>query len=886
MVEERKGKEDRGRILLALREYVDLGLPVIPLCSHDHVGYSEKHQATCKQAGKIPLIKGWREHKETTLEQVQSWMKEFKNINIGLPLGNVSGYVGIDIDGPYGEEMLEEMASDGDGGIPDTWQYTTGLGRRLLYEIPVGMQTKKYVNPHEDGDHNECSILCDGQQTVLPPSIHHTGRTYEWLEGYSPDDMDCAMAPAWLINLIKADNARNFGTINLSGNVGTPTPATQTSYVQPIVVSDTVLPSEFIEFEELEVDLLPPDTGYVGKDAKEQEEDSNKVTQQELMQVIQSGSRDNQMTRIIGSFCAQFRALGKDYVMIMAKNHNQIFCAPPLDEYAIEAKVNHFWETEQMKTAQFKGSLGGEEKAKRFAPGDVAQVAINLLEAQGYCLKVDAEHPVVWLTQKTQGPWFPIDSRSGGFYIHLKDALGDPEKGGDSTWTTIRHYKDAANALVIELRSAGRIWNVSTQDLDTQTITNFPYVPLAGGKLLDWRTGELHPWDPESNLTYVLPIEYDPQATAPYWEQRLKEWLPDAGSRDILQEFIGYSLIPYMGFEKALVIQGEGANGKSLFLETLQGLLGYKVVDSINMRNLFSRFGQADLVGKILNIVNEAGSEYLRGGNADDFKNLVSGGRVKADVKNLAPLTFNNTAKFVFASNHDIKTGDKSEGWLRRMLIVPFEQDFRNSTVPKYEIMEQLRSEYAGIFNWAIEGLRRLMKNQAFSDSVSAAKKKLAYMRDNDISADFFMHCLETFDLQSVSPEGRTIRSGTPSSLINHMFGQWIEYRESSVQKRTEHITKYLEKKHSLVKQRTTHTLIVKKVMTECWIGLRVNIRDTSFLEALISDPYAKYPELKDYAIKRLQEIDAENEHYVTTAVGSSNTPDGNLKEFPDSKAN
>lgn len=865
-------RKDRERILSALREYVDLGLPVIPLCAHNHEGYSEKHLATCAQAGKIPLIKGWREHESTSMEQVTSWIREFRNLNIGLPLGNISGYVGIDIDGVAGEDMLEEMADGED--IPNTWEYTTGAGRRLLYAIPVGMKTKKFVNMGK-GDHEECSILCDGQQTVLPPSIHYTGKIYEWTEDHSPDDIDCAEAPDWLLDLVREIPQKRFGTIDLSKPIPTLTPDNVGAYVAPLLVTDEVMPSEFMEFEALEVDLIPPDTDYVGKIAKDQEEDVNRVTEKELMQKISAGGRDNQMTKIIGSFCAKFRGLGKDYIMVMSKNHNQQFCDPPLDDYSIEAKVNHFWEMEKMKSSKFK-DLAGDSDKKRFSPSEVAQVVIESLEEQGYCLKVDREHPIVWACQKSYGPWQPMDSRSGSFFTHLRDALSDPELGGDPAWTTIRHYKDVANSVVVELRTQGHIWEINTTDQDTQTLTSYPYIPLAGGKLLNWRTGELLPWDPETNLTYVLPVEYDPVASAPAWDRRLKEWLPDEGSRHIMQEFIGYSLIPYMGFEKALVIQGEGANGKSLLLETIQGLLGYKVVDSINMRSLFSRFGQAELCGKILNIVNEAGSEYLRGGHADDFKNLVSGGRVKADVKNLAPITFNNTAKFIFSSNHDVKTGDKSEGWLRRLVIVPFDQNFRESKTPKFEIMEELRQEYPGVFNWAIEGLRRLMEQQGFSDSESASKKKATYVRENDISADFFSTCLELFDLASVHPEGKAVRSGTPTALINVLFGYWIEYRESTVQKKTEHITKYLERKHDLNKHRTTHTLLVNKVMTECWIGLRVNIRDTGFLELLINEPYHKFNELKDYAIKRLAEIDA-NDGYTGPSSNSSN-----VKEFPE----
>lgn len=843
-------KKGREGILNALQMYVDMGLPVIPLCSHDHKGYSPRHVQTCKQAGKIPLIKGWREQQVTTIEQVRSWIKEFPNFNIGLPLGSNSGYVGIDIDGYAGEDMLEEIS---DGDVPETWEFATGAGRRLLYTIPVGLATKKFVNPGE-GIHEECSIICEGQQTVMPPSIHHTGRIYQWEEGSSPEDIDCAPAPVWLLDLIRLDKAGSSKSPGGSAIASSP----ESIDVNPIVVSDAIMASEFSNYSDMPLDATPPKVEYGGKDVKQQAGEDNKVSESELTQKITSGNRDNQMTRIIGSFCANFRSMGKDYIMHMAKSHNLTYCDPPLDDFAVESKVNHFWETEAMKSSKYKKGAAAGEKAALFAPGEIAQVVLNMMESKGYVIKVDPEHPIVWMTQKTHGPWKPIDTRNGSFQVYIRDALGNEKYGGNPAWTTIRHYKDVANALVVELRAQERVWKVNSRNLDTQTITQFQYIPLAGGKLLDWKTGQVHPWDPETNLTYVLPVEYNPTAKSESWDARMKEWLPDEGARLIMQEFIGYALIPYMGFEKALVIQGEGANGKSLFLETIQGLLGYDVVDSINMRTLFSRFGSSSLVGKVLNIVNEAGSEYLRGGAADDFKNLVSGGRIIADVKNQSPITFNNTAKFIFASNHDIKTGDKSEGWLRRMLIVPFEQDFTQSVTPKFEIMEQLRAEYSGIFNWALEGLRRLVANQAFSDSTTANAKKMAYTRENDITADFFMNCLEAFDLESMANDGKIVRYGTPSSFINYIFDQWITYRESSVQKKVEHLSKYLEKKHRLSKARTTHTLHVQKVMTECWIGLRLNITDTGFLEFLITEMHhGKFTEvIKKYATEKLAEID------------------------------
>jgi len=190
--------------------YADLGLPVIPLCPADEAEHNKTsiiHKKRCKCRGKIPLIAGWRNRVETTKEEVIEWYHQWPTANIGMPLGD-SGYVGIDIDGVEGETILKEYATitqeKGQNivDLPETWEFSTGAGRRLLYRIPIGMKTKK-VKQTGDAAHSECAFLCAGQQTVLPPSKHFTGKTYQWVVGRSPDVSDCAMAPKWLVDLIR-----------------------------------------------------------------------------------------------------------------------------------------------------------------------------------------------------------------------------------------------------------------------------------------------------------------------------------------------------------------------------------------------------------------------------------------------------------------------------------------------------------------------------------------------------------------------------------------------------------------------------------------------------------------------------------------------------------
>lgn len=593
---------------------------------------------------------------------------------------------------------------------------------------------------------------------------------------------------------------------------------------------------------------LPPEA--VQKEAKRKAGNGKvdyTVTAEELISIIPEGQRDTAMTRIIGHFCAKNRNLGKDHIMILAKGHNQTYCQPPLDDSAIESKVNHMWELEQMKSSAFK-DLAGDKKA--FEPMTMAQIILNKWEGAGRVLKVQRDSDVVWVCQKDSGPWRDINSRGTEFHGLFAHIVANP-KYGDPKWTTKQKLTDIAHAVVLLLRQQNRFWDADTGNIDTQGLTASNYIPLAGGQLLDWRTGELLPWDPETNFTYCLPCNYEPEATCPYWEQKLKEWLPEEASRLLIQEFVGYSLIPYMGFEKALFLLGEGANGKSLFLESIQRVLGTSVVGSNNMKVIFSVFGKQYLKGKIINISNEAGSDYLKGSFADEFKDLVSGARQIANVKNQPHITFNNTAKFIFSSNHDIRTQDKSLGWLRRLIIIPFTEDFSNSKVPKHEIMNNIGKENTGIFMWAIEGLRRLINQNGFTESQQVMDRQKKYMQQNDVAADFWNNCIHHAP-GTLTENNKIIRWGTPTALLCDLFKSWIEYKESSVQKPAKALNELMEKRHVL-KERTTHVRHSNAKQTMCWIGITLDITDPEFLEVLESEGTQA---VREYAMKRLKELD------------------------------
>ncbi|AKA70867.1 bifunctional DNA primase/polymerase [Clostridium scatologenes] len=171
----------RKSVLGAMIHYVELGLPIIP-CN-----------------GKIPLIKDWQNRQPPNSEEVEKWANNWSEMNVGLALGSTSGIIGIDIDGEAAISRLKKLSK---GDIPTTWSFQTpGGGKRYLYKVPDGVATKKYVETLE-GDHSEIALLGDGQQTILPPSIHPNGGRYKWYKDKSYKDIELADAPQWMLDLM------------------------------------------------------------------------------------------------------------------------------------------------------------------------------------------------------------------------------------------------------------------------------------------------------------------------------------------------------------------------------------------------------------------------------------------------------------------------------------------------------------------------------------------------------------------------------------------------------------------------------------------------------------------------------------------------------------
>ncbi len=242
--------------------------------------------------------------------------------------------------------------------------------------------------------------------------------------------------------------------------------------------------------------------------------------------------------------------------------------------------------------------------------------------------------------------------------------------------------------------------------------------------------------------TTMIPVAYDVNATAPRFEQFLREVFagdPDAADKiAVVEEALGYSLISSCYLEKFLMLIGSGANGKSVLLAILSALLGPEHVCAVQPSQFDNKFQRGHLFGKLANIITEIaqGAEI-----ADDkLKSLVSGELTTAEHKFKNPFDFVPIATHWFGTNHLPHTRDFSDALFRRAIILTFNNKFEGNKRDVH-LIKKLKSELPGILNIALRGLTRLKANGAFTTCASSEATKDEWRLEADQARQFVEDC-------------------------------------------------------------------------------------------------------------------------------------------------
>lgn len=240
-------------------------------------------------------------------------------------------------------------------------------------------------------------------------------------------------------------------------------------------------------------------------------------------------------------------------------------------------------------------------------------------------------------------------------------------------------------------------------------------------------------------LKYQLPYCYDPGAGCPTFRKYLYRVLPDDSAQAVLAEFIGNTLAPSLNLQKALVLYGAGCNGKSVFCEIVTALLGRSNVSSYSMDSLTKQDSRsrAELENKLLNYCGENSIKL----GVEAFKALVRNEPIEVRRLYEEAYIMEHYARLMFNCNQLPKDIEQTEGFFRSFLIIPFKARITEAEKDPQLAAKIIATELPGIFNWLLEGLKRLLVARRYTDCEAARQELDNYRKESSSVLMFLEDC-------------------------------------------------------------------------------------------------------------------------------------------------
>ena len=279
----------------------------------------------------------------------------------------------------------------------------------------------------------------------------------------------------------------------------------------------------------------------------------------------------------------------------------------------------------------------------------------------------------------------------------------------------------------------------------TEHYDNSNYIAFKNG-IYDITTDELKDFTPDIIVTNKINYNYRPEAYSELLETTLNNIsCNDAGIRALLEEMAGYCLFRRNELRKSFILIGDKKNGKSTFLDLITHLLGEDNISALDLADIGTQFRTAEIVGKLANIGDDIGDDFIK--NPAIFKKVVSGDRITVERKGVDPFSFNNYAKLLFSANNIPRIKDKSGAVLDRLIIIPFNATFDKNAADydpfiKYKLRKPEVIE--AFIQLALDGLIRVLANQAFTVNAAVQKELEEYEENNNPIVLFFKEIGET----------------------------------------------------------------------------------------------------------------------------------------------
>ncbi|MCK1206308.1 phage/plasmid primase, P4 family [Streptococcus uberis] len=289
-----------------------------------------------------------------------------------------------------------------------------------------------------------------------------------------------------------------------------------------------------------------------------------------------------------------------------------------------------------------------------------------------------------------------------------------------------------------------RAWKDTLAFIRTSTNMKHPLesstlIPVNNG-IFDLKNKVLLDFSPKYIITSKIATSYNPEATKPIlngWFD-FDKWLESIACNDheiitLLWQIMNEAINPNRTRKKMVILTGSGNNGKGTFQALLENLIGKSNISNLKPDQFGEKHLLSALNGKVANIGDDITDKYMD--SVSDLMSIVTGDTVQVNPKHAQPYEATYRLLCIFSGNGLPRSRNRTNGWYRRLCIVPFNADF-NGTIERPEIKDDFIKN-KDLLEWILFNILNMPDFEKFIEPKAVMDILEDYKTDNDFYYSF-----------------------------------------------------------------------------------------------------------------------------------------------------
>lgn len=435
---------------------------------------------------------------------------------------------------------------------------------------------------------------------------------------------------------------------------------------------------------------------------------------------VEEGGRNNTLASYVGSLLG--KKLKKTTVLKKALKYNEESCNPPLDEDEVKTIVDSMIKTDKTNKANNVEKSINESKLDSSNEDD---------------LKVD------WISFDETGTVNINDKKFAEWYVKRNElyCINDRfyTRYGQISDNEFRNNIHNIIGGIITTRLSAKVESLLASvknEAFTKLDAPDKYKVQFDNISFDVRHGKLEECDTFFTL-HQIPHNYDAKADCPKFKRFINNLFYEEDI-PVIQEYLGYCLVPNTLAQTALFIIGEGGEGKSRIPVLMEHIIGADNVVVGDFEGLQDKFSTSSLDKQMLFMDDELTLTALD--DTSNFKKIVTAETaMEVEVKGKPKYKTKLYSRIICCGNGAIQSKfDRTDGFYRRLLLCKVRPVHYDK--PDRTLSDQLDKEIPGIINWMLEGLCRVVKNGFIIEPSKRMSDEVQSLRDNSDTIQLFMN--------------------------------------------------------------------------------------------------------------------------------------------------